>query len=224
MCRYFGWNPTRWNTLLSTEVERGQLKVAITGNIGSGKSYVCSLFKQLGIPVFDSDVEAKRLYDRPEIREAIIARFGESMYLADGRLDRQRMASIVFSDSCALGFVEATLYPALNAWFEEWAEQQEAPFVLYESALIFEKHLESMFDAILVVAASEPVRIRRVMARDHCTEEQVRSRMAQQLPQSEKLMKADDVIVHEHDDEDEALLEQIRQCYERYSQQPSVAP
>lgn len=217
MCRCSGWNPTRWNTLLSTEVERGLLKVAITGNIGSGKSYVCSLFRQLGIPVFDSDEEAKRLYDRPEIREAIIARFGESMYLADGRLDRQRMASIVFSDSCALGFVEATLYPALNAWFEEWAEQQEAPFVLYESALIFEKHLESMFDAILVVAASEPVRIRRVMARDHCTEEQVRSRMALQWPQSEKVALADYVIVHERDDEDGFLMEQVLATYRQWT-------
>lgn len=185
------------------------MRVAITGNIGSGKSYVCALFRGLGIPVFDSDVEAKGLYSRPEIREAIVARFGPSMYLDDGTLDRRRMASVLFSDSCALGFVEATLYPVLNDWFAEWAERQDAPFVLYESALIFEKHLESMFDAVIVVAASEPVRIRRVMARDHCTEEQVRARMAQQLPQSEKLTKADYVIVHEHDDEDDALLEQI---------------
>lgn len=185
------------------------IKIAITGNIGSGKSYVCSLFRQRGIPVFDSDVEAKRLYGRPEIREAIVARFGASMYRDDGSLDRRRMASVLFSDACALAFVEATLYPMLNDWFATWADQQDAPFVLYESALIFEKHLESMFDAVVVVAASEPVRIRRVMARDHCTEEQVRARMAQQLPQSEKLTKADYVIVHEHDDEDEALLEQI---------------
>ena len=185
------------------------MRVGITGNIGSGKSYVCALFRGLGIPVFDSDVEAKRLYSRPEIREAVVARFGPSMYLDDGTLDRRRMASVLFSDSCALGFVEATLYPVLNDWFAEWAERQDAPFVLYESALIFEKLLESMFDAVIVVAASEPVRIRRVMARDHCTEEQVRARMAQQLPQSEKLTKADYVIVHEHDDEDDALLEQI---------------
>ena len=188
------------------------MRVGITGNIGSGKSYVCSLFKQQGIPVFDSDAEAKRLYYRPEIKQRIVARFGEDVYHDDGSLDRARLAGLLFSDSCALGFVESTLYPALNAWFDVWAEQQDAPFVLYESALIFEKHLEPMFDAILVVAASEPVRIRRVMARDHCTEEQVRSRMAQQLPQSEKLMKADFFIVHDQDDEDDALMEQVVRC------------
>ena len=181
------------------------MKIAITGNIGSGKSYVSSLFKEKGIPVFDSDLETKKLYDRPEIREKIEDRLGTEVYDADGHLNRQRMAAKVFSDSCALGYVESVLYPVLNAWFAEWA------FVLYESALIFEKHLESMFDAIIVVAASEPVRIRRVMLRDRCTEDQVRARMALQLPQAEKVQKADYVIVHENDDEDDFLLKQINQ-------------
>ena len=185
------------------------MKVAITGNIGSGKSYVCELFKELGVPVFDSDYEAKQLYYRPEVKERIVERFGPAVYHEDGTLDRKHLAGCVFSDACALGYVESVLYPVLNEWFAEWAELQEAPYVLYESALIFEKHLESMFDAIIVVAASETTRIRRVMARDHCTEEQVRSRMAMQWPQSEKLSKADFVIIHEEDDEDEALKEQI---------------
>lgn len=189
------------------------MKIAITGNIGSGKSYVSSLFKQLGIPVFDSDLEAKRLYDRPEIKRLMVERFGPNIYHDDGTLDRRMMASKVFADTCALGYVESVLYPALNASFAEWADRQEAPYVLYESALIFEKHLEAMFDAVIVVAASEEVRIRRVMTRDHCTEEQVRARMALQLPQSEKVTKADYVIVHEADDEDESLMEQIRRIH-----------
>ena len=191
-------------------MESGKWKVAITGNIGSGKSYVCGLFKSLGIPVFDSDNEAKLLYDRPEVKRQMIERFGPSIYHSDGSLDRKLMASKVFSDACSLGYVESVLYPVLNAYFDEWADQQDAPFVIYESALIFEKHLEAMFDAIVVVAASESVRIRRVMTRDHCTEEQVRARMAMQLPQSEKLTKADFVIVHEEDYEDSFLMEQVK--------------
>ena len=186
------------------------LKIAITGNIGSGKSYVCELYKELGIPVFDSDHEAKLLYDRPEVKAQMVERFGEHIYRADGSLDRGLMASKVFGDACALGYVESVLYPVLNDWFGEWAEQQQTPYVLYESALIFEKHLESMFDAIIVVAALEPVRIRRVMERDRCTEEQVRARMALQMPQSEKLTKADFIIVHNYDDEDDFLKEQIK--------------
>lgn len=185
------------------------MKVAITGNIGSGKSYVCGLFKDLGIPVFDSDYEAKLLYDLPEVRRKMVDRFGERIYQDDGSLDRRLMASKVFGDACALGYVESVLYPVLNERFDDWAEQQATPYVIYESALIYEKHLEEMFDAVVVVAASEAVRIRRVMTRDHCTEEQVLARMAMQMPQSEKLTKADFVIVHDFDDEDVYLKEQV---------------
>lgn len=185
------------------------MRVAITGNIGSGKSYVCDLFKSLGVPVFDSDREAKLLYDLPEVRQKMVERFGANIYNEEGALDRRLMASKVFADACALGYVESVLYPVLNKRFAEWADQQGTPYVLYESALIFEKHLEEMFDAVIVVAASELVRIRRVMTRDRCTEEQVRARMAMQLPQSEKVTKADYVIVHEADDEDEYLTEQV---------------
>lgn len=123
------------------------------------------------------------------------------------------MASKVFSDPCELGYVESVLYPALNVWFEEWTEKQQTPYVLYESALIFEKHIEEMFDAVIVVAASEPVRIRRVMLRDGCTEDQVRARMAHQFSQSEKLNKADFVVVHEKDDEDAYLMEQVQRIH-----------
>lgn len=189
------------------------MRIGITGNIGSGKSYVCSLFKMLGIPVFDSDAEAKQLYYLPEVKRKIVERLGPNVYLEDGTLDRRSLASRLFSDACVLGYVESVLYPVLNERFAEWTEAQEASFVLYESALIFEKHLESMFDAVIVVAASEPVRIRRVMTRDHCSEEQVRSRMALQLPQAEKVAKADYVIVHEEDDEDETLMEQVGSLY-----------
>lgn len=185
------------------------MRVAITGNIGSGKSYVCDLFKSLGVPVFDSDREAKLLYDLPEVRQKMVERFGANIYSEEGALDRRLMASKVFADACALGYVESVLYPVLNKRFTDWADQQGTPYVLYESALIFEKHLEEMFDAIIVVAASESVRIRRVMTRDRCTEEQVRARMAMQLPQSEKVTKADFVIAHEDDDEDEYLMEQV---------------
>lgn len=189
------------------------MRVAITGNIGSGKSYVSDLFKSLGVPVFDSDREAKLLYDLPEVRQKMVERFGANIYNEEGALDRRLMASKVFADACALGYVESVLYPVLNKRFAEWADQQGTPYVLFESALIFEKHLEEMFDAIIVVAASESVRIRRVMTRDRCTEEQVRARMAMQLPQSEKVTKADFVIVHEADDEDEALMKQVWQIH-----------
>ena len=199
------------------------LRIALTGNIGCGKSYVALLFNRRGIPVFDSDREAKLLYYRPDLKEKIVGRFGEACYLPDGTLNRPHLASILFSDPEALAFVEQTLYPALNAYFAEWADQQEAPFVLYESALIFEKGLEGMFDAVIVVVASEDTRVRRVMFRDHCSEEQVRQRMALQLPEAEKALRANYVILHDEDDEDDFLIAQIDHLVLRMFQPSGLA-
>lgn len=187
------------------------LRAALTGNIGCGKSYVASLFRERGIPVFDSDREAKLLYFLPEVKARIVARLGEDCYLPDGGLNKRFLAHLLFSDPGALAFVEQTLYPVLNDRFAEWADRQEAPFVLYESALIFEKQLETMFDAVIVVVASEDTRVRRVMLRDHCSEEEVRQRMALQLPESEKALRANYVILHDEDDEDAFLTCQVNE-------------
>ena len=185
-------------------------KVAITGNIGSGKSWVSALFESQGIPVFYSDDEAKRLYYRPEIMAAMKQRFGDEIYLPDGLINKTLLSQIIFSDVEARSFVEQTLYPALNRYFDEWAQEQDSSFVLYESALIFEKHLESMFDAVILVTASEGTRLRRVMLRDHCSEEAVRARMANQWSEADKISRADYVIYHEYDDEDDFLFEQVK--------------
>jgi dephospho-CoA kinase len=190
-------------------------KVAITGNIGSGKSWVCQLFQRIGIPVFNSDEEAKRLYDRDDIREAMKARFGEDVYFDDGSVNRKRVADIIFNDAESMHQVEQLLYPALNAYFEEWANVQNAPYVLYESAIVFEKHLEDQFDAVVLVSASEQTRLRRVMLRDHCDEDAVRERMGSQWTETEKRKKSDFIIEHDNDDEDESLLEQVFEVHEK---------
>jgi len=189
-------------------------KVALTGNIGSGKSWVSQLFQRIGIPVFNSDEEAKRLYDRDSIREAMKARFGDDVYFDDNQVNRRRVAEIIFNDAEAMHDVEQLLYPALNAYFDEWAEQQDAPYVLYESAIIFEKGLADRFDAIVLVSATELTRLRRVMLRDHCDEETVRERMAAQWAENEKREQADFIIEHDNDDEDDYLLEQVLNVHE----------
>ena len=186
-------------------------KIGITGNIGCGKSWICALFEAKGIPVFYSDYEAKQLYYRKEIKAAMTARFGEKIYLADGTLDKTLLSKLIFNDKESRLFVEQTLYPALNQYFAEWAEQQKAPYVLYESAIIFEKHIENLFDAVIMVSASESTRLRRVVARDHCTPEDAYIRMKAQWSESEKQNLADYVIYHENDDEDDFLRQQINE-------------
>ena len=189
-------------------------KIAITGNIGSGKSWVCELFKQrLGIPVYNSDATAKQMYFLPDVRQQLVKRFGEGFYLSDIELNRKHIADLIFHDETAQRDLEGILYPALFVDFAQWMANQNAPYVLFESALVFEKRLESRFDAVVMVSASEETRLRRVMEREHCSEAAVRARMAKQWPEEGKRLLSDYVIWHEHDDEDDALLRQINQIH-----------
>ena len=189
-------------------------KVAITGNIGSGKSWVCELFKQrLGIPVYNSDDAAKQMYFIPEVREKLVERFGDGFYLSDRELNRKHIADLIFNDENAQRDLEGILYPALFVDFERWMAEQHTPYVLFESALVFEKRLEKYFDAVVMVSASVETRLRRAMLRDHCDEATVRARMAKQWPEEGKRLLADYVIWHEKDDEDEALMRQIMEVH-----------
>ena len=181
-------------------------KVGITGNIGSGKSYVCKMFEKLGIPVFYSDDETKKLYLIPSVKEQIIKRFGEEVYFEDGTLNRKLLSYHLFKNEEAMKFIESVLYPALNQHFDEWCEQQTSPYVLYESAILFEKNYGKYFDKIIFVSAPEDTRLQRVMKRDDCTEENVRSRMRLQMSEETKISKADFVI---YNDGDKALEPQV---------------
>ena len=171
---------------------------------------VCELFKQhLGIPVYSSDDAAKRMYFLPDVRQQLVKRFGDAFYLSDSELNRKYIADLIFHNEKAQADLESILYPALFVDFEHWMEKQDAPYVLFESALIFEKRLEKRFDAIVMVSASEATRLRRAMERDHCDEATIRARMAKQWPEEGKRLLADYVIWHENDDEDDALMRQI---------------
>lgn len=181
-------------------------KVGITGNIGSGKSYVCKMFEKLGIPVFYSDDETKKLYLIPSVKELIVNRFGKEVYFEDGTLNRKLLSYHLFKNEEAMKFIESVLYPALNQHFDEWCEQQTSPYVLYESAILFEKNYGKYFDKIIFVSAPEDTRLQRVMKRDDCTEENVRSRMRLQMSEENKLSKADFVI---YNDGDKALEPQV---------------
>ncbi len=172
-------------------------KVGITGNIGSGKSYVCKIFENLGIPVFYSDDETKKLYLIPSVKELIVNRFGQEVYFDDGTLNRKLLSYHLFKNEEAMRFIESVLYPALNQHFDQWCEQQISPYVLYESAILFEKNYEKFFDKIIFVSAPEDIRLQRVMLRDDCTEENVRSRMRLQLSEDLKISKADYVIYND---------------------------
>ena len=169
-------------------------KIAITGNIGSGKSLICKIFNHLGINTFHSDEETKKLYFLPEVKKEIIDKFGKEVYFADGSLNKKLLSYHLFQNENALKFIETLLYPKLNQAFEEWCEKQTSEFVLFESAILFEKNFDSQFDKIIFISAPEDVRLKRAMQRDRCDEDNVRSRMRLQWNEDAKISKSDYII------------------------------
>ena len=191
--------------------------ILCTGGIGSGKSVVARVFHELGLPVYDCDRAAKELYDRdPQLLADMVALCGEAILDAGGRLDRNALSRRIFSDTAMLAAVEDRVHPAVIRDFENWKQQQESALVLIESAILLEKpRFASMMDYTVVVTAPEEVRIRRVMARDGMTEEQVRKRMAAQWSDAERRAKADFIL--ENDDR-QALLPAVLQIIEKIKQ------
>ena len=168
--------------------------VGLTGGIGSGKSTIAKAFAALGIAVFNSDEQAKALIATDaQVKKRIIAAFGEEAY-HNGEYNRAYIAQIVFNNSEKLAILNGIVHPALAEYFKQWAKEQTSPYVLKEAAILFESGSYKDCDYIITVTAPEEVRIARVMARDHCTETQVRARMAQQWSDAQRIALSNAVI------------------------------
>ena len=168
--------------------------VGLTGGIGSGKSTIAKAFAALGIAVFNSDEQAKALIATDaQVKKRIIAAFGEEAY-HNGEYNRAYIAQIVFNNSEKLAILNGIVHPALAEYFKQWAKAQTSPYVLKEAAILFESGSYKDCDYIITVTAPEEVRIARVMARDHCTETQVRARMAQQWSDAQRIALSNAVI------------------------------
>lgn len=177
------------------------LRVGITGGIGSGKTTVSRIFEALGVPVYDADYWAKWLIVHdPGVREAIVGLFGPDAYLPDGSYNRPLVAALVFENPEKLAKLNAAVHPAVERHSRDWHAQQVrtgAPYTLKEAALMVESGSHHFLDVLIVVTAPEEIRIHRVMDRDGVSEEAVRARMRNQLPEAEKTALADYVIVND---------------------------
>lgn len=184
-------------------------KVGITGGIGSGKSTVCRLFAERGAAVYDCDSAARRLMDEDAaLRSRIAARFGEESY-AGGTLNRPFLAARIFSDAAARAALEALVHPAVIADFERWAEMQEGPYVVLESAILFEAGLDRHVDRVVAVLAPAALRLERAARRDGADPEAIRRRMAAQTDDDTLCARADRTIVNIHEEELAADVAQL---------------
>ncbi|MBW7847973.1 MAG: dephospho-CoA kinase [Bacteroidales bacterium] len=187
------------------------LNIAITGNIGSGKSTACGFFRALNIPVFDADTAAKNLYQEQAVREKMTTRFGRKIYDSEGKIHTKALAAILFSQPEALDFVEKLIHPLVRQHFRLWRqEQHQAPYTLYEAAILFEKGLENEFDKVIYVAAPESLRLQRLLKRDQSHEAAIRQRMQLQWKDEIKIPLSDYVL---HNIELEELKQQILQLH-----------
>lgn len=171
-------------------------KIGITGGIGSGKTTVCEIFKLLGVAVFHADDEARNLQNNDlQVKKQLIELFGERIYSPDGMLDRKKLADVIFNDAKALADVNAIIHPAVRKCFLKWAENhQDTPYILYEAAILLESGYASDFDRNILILADEKIRINRVIMRDHTSEELVKQRIVNQMPDIQKIKLVDYVI------------------------------
>lgn len=174
------------------------IKIAITGGIGSGKSYVSHLLEEMNIPVYNADNEAKRLTLTDEgIRRELVALLGEEVY-KDGALNKPLLASYLFSDPVHAAQINAIIHPRVREDFAAWAEQLGGCEVAgMESAILYEAAFENTVDAVVMVYAPVDLRIQRAMYRDGASEEQVRARIAAQMDDEEKCRRADFTVVND---------------------------
>ena len=176
------------------------LRIGITGGLGSGKSEVTEFFKQKGARVFDADVEAKLILLRLEgVQKAVIAAFGETVLNEVGELDFQRLARHAFANSDRQRQLNEIMHPEVILAADKamiLAEQDGVAMFILDAPLLFEAKLEEYLDLTVVVIADQQVRIKRALERGNLTEEDILRRIQLQMPDKEKLVRADLVVTN----------------------------
>lgn len=170
------------------------IRVGVCGGIGSGKSEACRIFAELGVPVYVADDRAKALMQQQPLLGELQATFGDCF---DGaQLNRKRLAERVFSDAEQLQRLNAIVHPVVRADFRRWQSEQSAPYVVLESAILFDADFDKEVDLSVAILAPMPLRIERIVQRDGCTQEEAQRRIAVQMADDELVNRATITIVN----------------------------
>ncbi len=174
------------------------LRIGLTGGIGSGKTYISGIFRELGTPVYNADSEARRIMDTdPEVRRLVQNLLGSEAYNGEG-LNSKYVAHVVFSDKEKLQRLNSIVHPVVRQDFNKWTlEYTNQPYVIMEAAILFESGGDRELDHIVFVKANIETRIGRVIERDNVSGEMVRARVVNQMDDAEKEKRADFVIINE---------------------------
>lgn len=191
------------------------LKIGLTGGIGSGKSTVCGLFAELGVPIVDADLIARQLVEpgRPALMR-IAETFGPQMLNDDGSLNRTRLREAVFADADKKRRLDAIMHPLVYAQIAADVMALQAIYCVIAVPLLFESKNAYAVDRVLLVDCPVEVQIDRVIGRDKLTRGQVQAIIDSQMPRSERLARADDVI--DNIAGPERLAEQVKRLHNSY--------
>jgi dephospho-CoA kinase len=185
-----------------------RLKVGITGGIGSGKTTVCKIFETLGVPIYYADDRAKALMvEDKELVGNVKKLFGENAYFPDGVLNRKYISDLAFQNPELLQKLNGLVHPAVLKDGNKWhSEHLNVPYTLKEAALMYESDSYKYLDKIITVFAPKELRLERAILRGGLKKEDIEARMEKQLPEEEKLKRADFVI---YNDGKQALIPQV---------------
>lgn len=186
--------------------------IGLTGSVATGKSTVSNLIQQAGIPLVDADIAARKVVepDTEGLKE-IVAYFGEEILLADGTLDRAKLGEIIFKDKEKREKLNEITHPRVKDYMLEARERffrAGEELVFFDIPLLFESHLESLVDQIVVVWTTPETELKRLMERNNLTKEDALRRIESQMGIDEKARKADFVI-----DNNESLEKTQKQVY-----------
>lgn len=176
-------------------------KVGVTGGIGSGKSIICNVFHNLGVPVYQADIEARRLMgENKSIRTGLETYFGGEVF-QDEQLNRKFLAEKIFSNPDARTFVNSLVHPAVRTDFAGWVQTRGgAPYVIEEAALLFETGAWKELDYNILIDAAVETRIKRIIRRDGLERADVLARMASQMDPGKGQEFADFIISNDEND------------------------
>lgn len=183
------------------------LNVGITGGIASGKSLVASMFELMGVPVYYADKRAKFLIqNKEEIRLEIMELLGIDAYDDNGDYNTKYVASIVFSSPQKLQALNEIVHPKVKSDYLNWVKEQNAPYTLHESALIFEGGFNTLMNKVIMVSASDEIQRKRLIHRDKVSMEVAEKRIKSQLDNEIKKSMSDYIIWN---DGSKSLINQV---------------
>jgi dephospho-CoA kinase len=195
------------------------IKIGLTGGIGSGKTTVAEVFRELGAPIYLADVEAKKFLFNLDVQSELILNFGQKV-VSDGEVNKAVLASIVFSNKQALTTLNEIIHPRLRKHYLDWCkEHEDYSYTIMEAAILFENGFDQLVDKSIVVTAPTDQRIERAMSRDNSNKEQVQARINNQWSQ-EALIARSDFIIDNHDNA--LILPQIMRLHDRLLQQGPI--